>query len=148
VAFSFSTPKKLTNLANTMTAPPPMSGPGLLFVMARISRKDIMDEPTYMNWYDNDHIAEIIETSGFNSAFRFIRKDRDTASFPYLALYPMDDVAFLHSPEFKKIRVHSELLPGSGLVYDLADNEVRYYGLKEVTDTTKKGKGQLKATTG
>lgn len=127
-----------------MATAPDMSGPGLLFVMARISREDIMDEPTYMNWYDNDHIAEIIETSGFDSAFRFIRKDRDTASFPYLALYPMDDVAFLKSEEFKKIRVHSKLLPGSGLVYDLADNEVRYYGLKEVVDGTKKGKGQFR----
>ena len=121
-----------------------MSGPGLLFVMARISRPDLMDEPTYMNWYDNDHIAEIIETSGINSAFRFKRTDPDAASFPYLALYPMDDIAFLQGDEFKKIKVHSELLPGSGLSYDLADNEVRYYSLQEVSDQAKKGKGQYR----
>lgn len=119
-----------------------MSGPGLLFVMARISRPDLMDEPTYMNWYDNDHIAEIIETSGINSAFRFIRPNLGAGSFPYLALYPMDDIAFLQGDEFKKIKVHSDLLPGSGLIYDLADNEVRYYSLQEVTDTKNKGKGQ------
>lgn len=123
-----------------------MSGPGMLYVMARISRKDIMDEPTYMNWYDNDHIAEIIETSGINSAFRFIREDKEEASFPYLAVYPMDDIAFTQGDEFRKIKVHSKLLPGSGLVYDLADNEVRYYGLQEVLDKAKKGKGEYRVT--
>jgi hypothetical protein len=124
-------------------AAPDMSGPGLLFVMARISRPDIMTEETYMNWYDNDHIAEVISTSGVDSAFRYIRKQRDVKGcFPYLALYPLDEVAFLKSDECRGIKVHSELLPGSGLVYDLADNEVRYYGLREVFDETKKGKGE------
>ena len=130
-------------------AVPTMSGPGLLFVLGKISRPDLMDEATYMNWYDNDHIAEILETpsdtAGIKTAFRFIHADHHEANWPYLALYPMEDLAFLNSEGFRKITVHSKLLPGSGLIYDLADNEVRYYALKSIYDATKRGKGHTKA---
>ena len=118
-----------------------IKGPGILYVEARISRKDIMDEDVYMNWYDNDHIAEIIETSGVDSAFRYKRED---AEWPYLAIYEMRDIAFTQGEEFRKIRVHSDLLPGSKLCYDLADNNVRYYKLLQVYDPTSKGPGHTK----
>ncbi len=118
-----------------------IKGPGILYVEARISRPDIMDEATYMNWYDNDHIAEIIETSGVDSAFRFIRRG---AEWPYLAMYEMRDIAFTQGEEFRRIRVHSDLLPGTKLCYDLADNNVRYYHLEQVFDPTKKGPGHTR----
>lgn len=41
----------------------------------------------------------------------------------------MKDIAFTQGEEFKKIKVHSDLLPGGGPIYDLADIDVRYYGL-------------------
>ncbi|QDS69042.1 hypothetical protein FKW77_009748 [Venturia effusa] len=81
-----------------------------------------------MKWYDEDHIAEIMETSGISDAYRYIDNDQN-ASKPYLAFYPMPDLAFTQSEEFKKIRVKSDLLPGSQICYDLADLDVRYYGL-------------------
>jgi len=87
-----------------------------------------MDYEIYMKWYDEDHIAEIMETSGIQSAYRYIDVD-NKASKPYLAFYPMDDVAFTQGEEFKKIKVKSALLPGTGLCYDLADIDVRYIGL-------------------
>lgn len=89
-----------------------------------------MDYDTYMNWYDEDHIAEIMETSGIQDAYRYIDEDK-SADKPYLAFYPMPEMAFTQGQEFKKIRVKSDLLPGSGLCYDLADIDVRYYGLTE-----------------
>jgi len=102
----------------------------MLYVNSVISRKDIMDLETYMKWYDEDHIAEIMETSGIKSAFRYINTN-EGASKPYLAFYPMPDIAFTQGDEFKKIRVKSDLLPGTGICYDLADIDVRYYGLSD-----------------
>lgn len=122
-----------------------IKGPGILYVEASISRPDIMDEATYMNWYDNDHIAEIIETSGVDSAFRYIHKDKGNVHMPYLAIYELRDIAFTQGDEFRKIRVHSKLLPGSGLCYDLADNDVRYCSLVQVYDPTNKGPGHTKS---
>jgi hypothetical protein len=47
---------------------------------------------------------------------------------PFLAFYPLDDMAFTLSDEFKKISVQSENLPASGVVYDMADFDVSYMG--------------------
>jgi len=96
-----------------------------------------MSEEVYMKWYDEDHIAEINETSGIKSAFRYIDTDK-SADKPYLAFYPMADIAFTQGPEFKKIRVKSDILPGTGICYDLADIDVRYYG-HNGTDGTRNG---------
>ena len=119
-----------------------IKGPGILFVKARIARPDIMDEATYMNWYDNDHIAEIANTTGVVSAFRYILP---AADWPYLAMYELRDIAFTQGDEFRTICVHSDLLPGSKLVYDLADNNVRYYTLRQVFDPTQRSPGHTKA---
>lgn len=113
--------------------PKAMKGPGILYVNSRIAETDILDEEQYMKWYGEDHIPEIMETSGINSALRF--KSVDTSvSKPYLVMYFMKDIAFTQGEEFKKIRVHSDLLPNGGPVYDLADIDVRYYNLYETYD--------------
>jgi hypothetical protein len=111
-----------------------IKGPGMLYVTSKISRPDIMSEEVYMKWYDEDHIAEIMETSGISDAYRYIDTDKN-ADKPYLAFYPMPDIAFTQGSEFKKIKVKSDLLPGSGLCYDLADIDVRYYGLTGTSGT-------------
>lgn len=114
-------------------ANPEIKGPGMLYVTSKIDRKDIMSEETYFKWYDEDHIAEVVETGGMNNAYRYI--DTDKSAFnPYLAFYPMPDLAFTQGERFKKIRVKSDLLPGTGLCYDLAGIDVRYYGLIQTTD--------------
>ena len=100
----------------------------MLYVTSQIARKDIMDYDTYMKWYDEDHIAEIVETSGIDSAYRYIDTN-PKALKPYLAFYPMDDIAFTQGDEFRKIKVKSDLLPSTGICYDLADIDVRYIGL-------------------
>jgi hypothetical protein len=105
-----------------------IKGPGMLYVTSKISQPDIMDYDTYMKWYDEDHIAEIIETSGIDSAYRYIDTSKNALK-PYLAFYPMEDVGFTQGEEFRKIKVKSDLLPGTGICYDLADIDVRYIGL-------------------
>ncbi|KAM5386419.1 hypothetical protein ACJZ2D_000382 [Fusarium nematophilum] len=121
-----------------------MHGKGILFVNSKISRPDILDIPTFLKWYDEDHIVEVVETSGIQSARRFVDID-PKANRPYLAMYPMDDLGFTQGEEFRRIRVKSDILPGSGTVYDLADFDVRYYNLVAVFDETNKGKGVVKS---
>jgi len=110
-----------------------IKGPGLLWVTSRISpsARNILDEQTFLKWYDEDHIAEIIEREGIKDAFRYINVEKGSPSVikPFLAFYPMPDLAFTQGPEFKKIRVKSDILPASGIVYDLADIDVSYFGL-------------------
>jgi hypothetical protein len=49
-----------------------IQGPGLLYVRSRISptSKDILDEETFLRWYDDEHIAEVVNTSGIRTGFR------------------------------------------------------------------------------
>ncbi|KAL1897305.1 hypothetical protein Sste5346_004041 [Sporothrix stenoceras] len=122
-----------------------IKGPGLLFVQSRITQPDTMSEEVFMHWYDTDHIAEVIETTGVDSAIRWKHDQLETAPLPYLSVYPLEDIAFLRSDEFKAIRVTSDLLPGTKLCYDLAAFDVGYYNIVQVTDPTNKGKGQAKS---
>ncbi|KAH7040941.1 uncharacterized protein B0I36DRAFT_379798 [Microdochium trichocladiopsis] len=131
------------------TPPTDMSGKGLLYVHSRIT-SDLLDEPTLLKWYDEDHIPEILATSGITSAIRFIdeaarAKPKEDRARPYLHVYPLQDLGFLLTPEFAKIAVTSEMLPGSKLVYDLVDFDVRYYSLVQVFDPTNKGPGHTRS---
>jgi len=126
-----------------MAAPNPnIKGPGIMFVNSRISRKDILDEQTYFKWYDEDHIAEIVSTEGMKDAFRYINAD-ERASKPYLAFYPMADLAFTQGDRFRRIRFKSDMLPGTGIIYDMADVDVRYLGLVGQTERKGPKKGTL-----
>lgn len=122
-----------------------IKGPGLLFVQSRITQPDVMSEEVFMHWYDTDHIAEVIETTGVDSAIRWKHDQLETTPLPYLSVYPLEDIAFLRTDEFKAIRVTSDLLPGTKLCYDLAAFDVGYYNIVQVADPTNKGKGQAKS---
>ncbi|KAF1958011.1 hypothetical protein CC80DRAFT_38355 [Byssothecium circinans] len=39
------------------------------------------------------------------------------------------DMAFVQGEEFEKVRFKTDLLPGTGNIYDLTDMDVGYYGL-------------------
>ncbi|KAI8195224.1 Core atranone cluster (CAC) protein 1 [Colletotrichum sp. SAR 10_65] len=121
-----------------------IQGPGLLFVNSKIIRPDLIDEDAFFKWYDEDHIAEILATSGIQSAFRFLDVNIGSVERPYLAMYPMRDIGFTKTEEFRNINVSSDMLPNGGPIYDLADFDVRYYKLVQVFDPKKKGKGVVK----
>ncbi|KAK5712557.1 hypothetical protein LTR17_017938 [Elasticomyces elasticus] len=127
-------------------AAPRMEGPGMLFVTSKISRKDVLSEETFMNWYDDDHIAEIVTTGGIKDAYRYVETSGSVVK-PYLAFYPMADVAFTQGERFRQIRVKSSLLPEPGIIYDLADIDVRYLGLTK-TIGSRKGDAELLVTVG
>ena len=82
-------------------AAPELKAPGLFLVNSKITRPDILNEESFIKWYSDDHIPEILGTSGVKSALRF--KNADPKAYrPYLVLYPMDDIGFTQSDEFKK----------------------------------------------
>ncbi|KAI4652031.1 hypothetical protein J4E93_002228 [Alternaria ventricosa] len=124
-----------------------IQGPGILFVRSRISpsANDILPEPTFLAWYDNEHIPEVVSTSGIDSAFRFVDIHKSSSSGdeqnpkPFLACYPMNDLAFTLGDEFKKIGFKSSALPGSGVIYDLADMDVSYLGIVGKTPSRREG---------
>ena len=120
-----------------------ISGPGILFVNSKIARNDLIDEKLYLQWYDEDHIPEILKTSGVRSALRFKDVNGDKAEMPYLAMYPMEDIGFTQSEEFRKIKVHSPMLPGQNSIYDLCDFDVRVYKLVQVFEPKGNKKGKL-----
>ncbi|KAF2026877.1 hypothetical protein EK21DRAFT_102945 [Setomelanomma holmii] len=120
-----------------------IQGSGLLYVRSRIaqSAKDLLDEITFLKWYDDEHITEVVSTSGIQSGFRYIDINKtspcgDAAnSKPFLAFYPMKDLRFTLGEEFRKIGFKSENLPGSGIVYDLADMDVSYLRFRAFTSS-------------
>ncbi|KAI4630378.1 hypothetical protein J4E80_001313 [Alternaria sp. BMP 0032] len=126
-----------------------IQGPGILFVRSCISpsANDILSEPTFLAWYDNEHIPEVVSTSSIDSAFRFIDIHKSSPigneqnSKPFLACYPMEDLAFTLGDEFKNIGFKSSALPGTGVIYDLADMDVSYLGIVDKTPNRRDGEG-------
>ena len=84
-----------------------------------------------MNWF-----------LGMKSALRYRDVDfadkNERKEKTYLAFYPMEDLAFTQGDEFRGIRVKSPMLPGSGIIYDLAEFDVRYNGLVYKTEPKRK----------
>lgn len=105
------------------------SGPGLLYVNSKITSPSLSPK-VFTEWYEDIHIRDIFLTSGINSAFRYYTQAPDAAKIerPYLALYPVEDVGFLYSEEFRAIPVYSDMLPAESKgIFDLADFDTRYY---------------------
>jgi hypothetical protein len=84
-------------------------------------------------------LADIVATSEVESGFRYIDVHKTSPCGdssnpkPYLAFYPMENLAFALGDDFRKISSQSEKLPESGIVYDLVDMDVSYLGLKGKT---------------
>lgn len=107
-------------------ATPGPTGPGLLLVNSKITRPDVLDEEIFTKWYSIEHIPDVLNTSGVNSALRFKNKD-PKAEKPYLVLYPMQDIGFPQSEEFRNIKIHSDLFPGGGPFDEYVDLDARAY---------------------
>lgn len=123
-----------------------IDGPGLLHVRSRIS-SPLLSESVFTKWYDEEHIAEVVLTSGIKSGFRYIDVNKTPGDGsgdernpkPFFAVYPLDDLRFTQGEEFKKISVTGKEIPGSGVVYDFAEFDVSYMGKRGVSE--RRGKG-------
>jgi hypothetical protein len=88
-------------------AAPELKVPSLLFVNTKITRPDIFNEATFINWYSDEHIPEILGKSWVKSALRFKNAD-PKVDMPYLVLYPVNDFGFTQSDEFQKIPINQQ----------------------------------------
>ena len=74
--------------------------PGLLWVNSKIKAPDELSPEAYTKWYEDVHIPDIFKTSGIHEAYRYQTLGQDDER-PYLALYPLQDLDFLQTDEFK-----------------------------------------------
>jgi hypothetical protein len=104
-----------------------MSEPGLFYVESRIINPSVLDASTFNTWYDTVHIPDILHTSGMKTAIRYRGVDKEQ-KYPFLACYPVQDISFLSSEEFKSIPHQSDMLPGPGhSCFDNAQFDSRVY---------------------
>lgn len=78
----------------------PGKNPGLLWVNSKITKPDDLSPEAYKTWYEDIHIRDIFKTSGIREASRWQALD-PKEDRPYLALYPLEDLDFLATDEFK-----------------------------------------------
>lgn len=72
--------------------------------------------------------------------FRYNATSKDSASDPskpFLTFPVMDDIGFLLSRDFKSISSTSEILPGTGSVYDLVEFDINFLALRRHLMSTK-----------
>lgn len=60
------------------------------------------------------------------AAFRY-KNTNPAASFPFLTLYGVPDIAWVESPELKNAKLSHDTLPGGRSHFELCDFDVRYY---------------------
>ncbi len=89
-------------------AAPSSTGPGILWVTSKIVQPEHLSESTYLSWYDNEHIPEILSVTPVTSLFRFRHVD-PKADRPYLVTCPLQNIT--DAGEFRKTSVKSAILP-------------------------------------
>ncbi|KAG4426005.1 hypothetical protein IFR04_000949 [Cadophora malorum] len=110
-----------------------LDGPGIIYVTSKIVRNDVLNEETYLKWYEEDHIPDILDKTPIKSALRFSNIN-PKADRPYLLMYPMEDLAAIHGEGFKQLKVKSDFMPDKGAPYDFADLDFRDYKLIQKYD--------------
>ncbi|KAL3471349.1 hypothetical protein BJX99DRAFT_263369 [Aspergillus californicus] len=106
----------------------------LLYVTSRVRAPPRISSEDFNAWYDNEHVPDILKTSGVNAAYRY--NACAARSGPYLAVYPVRDMQFFGSQEYLTIPTSSDTLPGpTHLCFDIADFDSRAYAtLAEIED--------------
>ena len=94
--------------------------PGLLYVSARFTNPELEFE-AYDKWYNEEHIPHLLTMSGCHAAMRYTDVNAEEQE-PYLALYPLHDVFWVHSEEFGAAiaSTESDRLPGRSVFLSVA----------------------------
>lgn len=74
-----------------------MSNPGLLFAASRVKNPKTSDEK-YNRFYNDEHLPDVLTRKAITLALRYKNANQESKR-PYLALYPLDDLSSLGSPE-------------------------------------------------
>jgi len=79
---------------------PSLAGAGLLIIWGSISPTEV-DEPTFNDWWTNEHLPERLALPGFLRCRRFVDPATSTApESKYLVWYEVDDPKALVSPQY------------------------------------------------
>ena len=102
--------------------------PGLLHVRTNIT-SPALTPTTYNTWYDTIHIPELcLIPGGPKQAHRYRATDPASQKWNFLALYPLDDIAFTSDPKIKeKVSPHHPILPEGKPIWELVELEGRDY---------------------
>lgn len=125
--------------------------PGLLWVSSRITQPESLSRDKFTQWYEGQHIDEVVSLSGVPAAARYeaipgiAPPDAPYATkAEWLTLYEMDDVDFRFSKEFKGLDGQSlpkeELLEG---VFKKARFETRFCERVQVDEKSGARKGMF-----
>ncbi|KAI1341327.1 hypothetical protein F5Y15DRAFT_31034 [Xylariaceae sp. FL0016] len=122
------------------------TGPGLLYVNSKLTLPNKLNEASFYQWYDDEHIPDVMQSGVIKTALRCTDVAAPTrkVDLPYLVLYPLSDISYLYGSEFAKARATSDLFPEGSICYDIGEFDVRHYRLVQVSDPTEKGKGLTK----
>lgn len=109
-----------------------MGPPGLLTVRTRIIHPDLTDD-AFNHWYNDilmPHVLEAAKASkvpGPPAVLRYQHAEGDKNPFPYLAMYPLPDIDWLKSEEWKAVPRSSDVLPGSGHMKESIEFQIHLY---------------------
>jgi hypothetical protein len=128
--------------------------PGILSVASRVTRPDRCSNEKFNDWYENQHIDEVVALSGIPGAVRYevipyseiAGAKVDEKDLPpwlgraqWLTLYEMEDVEFRNTREFKGL--DGQTTPKDNLLDEIFRNarfETRFGGLVYTDDTEAK----------
>ncbi|KAI4961063.1 hypothetical protein J4E86_000088 [Alternaria arbusti] len=82
--------------------------PGVLWVASRVVNPDKLSTEKFCDWYENEHIQEVISLGGVPSGVRYQAIQPQPPSvysneFPWLVTYEFPDLAYRESEDFKNI---------------------------------------------
>jgi hypothetical protein len=84
---------------------------GLLLVKSRPTHPELSDK-VFNDWYTNEHIRDMVKSGLTDLTVRY-RNVNSSATWPYLAIYRVPDVAKLQDPKVMgSVPPTSNLLPG------------------------------------
>ncbi|KAK0615065.1 hypothetical protein B0T17DRAFT_510877 [Bombardia bombarda] len=121
--------------------------PGIILVMSRITRPDLISPTAYTTWYEGIHIPDILNITPIESAYRYIANQPAQVDFPFSAIYPIQNEGFslLTNPNstWWHVPITSDTLPiASHSIFDLAQfSFVSYRSLLSVGKAPSKDTG-------
>ncbi|KAK5694018.1 hypothetical protein LTR97_009636 [Elasticomyces elasticus] len=97
--------------------------PGLMFATSRSIPPTT--EAQLNNFYQNEHLPDVLSYGAVKMTKRYKNVNPESA-FPYLALYPVDDVDYFKSKDFEKVVEETKLSRtfGGKSFYDFLEFEI------------------------
>lgn len=99
----------------------------LLYVASRVRSPPVISVDGFHAWYDNVHVPDVLKTSAVSTAYRY-NAATDTTPWPFLAIYPVQEIPRFVKEEYASIPSTSDLLPApTHSCFDVAQFDIRGY---------------------